>query len=168
VTDTEHRKLAALARARMPSGLRAKLGADDVVQEVLRRVARAAARFDGRTPEERLSYLRHTFNAVLTDALRLHTCGRRQSANDLVLAVDPPADHTSPSGRAARNEQLDRLHAALAALPDDQRQAIELHHLRGFSLIETAEEMGRSWTSVAGLIRRGLATLRQRLAEREP
>jgi RNA polymerase sigma-70 factor (ECF subfamily) len=166
--DMEHRKLIALARKGIPAGLRAKVGAEDLVQEVLIRVARAAARFDDRAPEEQLAYLRRTFDTVLADALRRHTCGRRQSAHDLALAIDPPADHTSPSGLAARNEEHGLLYAALSTLADDQRRAIELHHLQGHSLEETASQMGRSWKSVAGLIRRGIAALRQQLVPREP
>ena len=71
---------------------------------------------------------------------------------------------TSPVDRADRNEQLLRLAGALAQLPDDHRQAIELHHLQGMPLAEVARELGRTEPSVAGLLRRGLGKLREQLS----
>jgi RNA polymerase sigma-70 factor (ECF subfamily) len=55
----------------------------------------------------------------------------------------------------------------MARLPTDQREAVHLHHLKKLRLSETARAMSRSTTSVAGLIRRGLKTLRTRLQEGE-
>jgi RNA polymerase sigma-70 factor (ECF subfamily) len=50
-------------------------------------------------------------------------------------------------------------------LPDSQREAIELHHLHGLSLIETAEQLDRTTGSIVGLLRRGLTKLRELLQE---
>jgi RNA polymerase sigma-70 factor (ECF subfamily) len=59
------------------------------------------------------------------------------------------------------------LSQALAALPDDQRQAIELHHLKGCSLAEVCQAMQRTNRSVAGLLLRGMRRLRQLLDEEQ-
>ena len=75
------------------------------------------------------------------------------------------ADQTSPSGRVERQERLRRLADALAALPGDQRRAIELKHLQGLALIEVARRMGRTVPAVAGLLQRGLRALREDLGE---
>jgi RNA polymerase sigma-70 factor (ECF subfamily) len=75
------------------------------------------------------------------------------------------ADQTSPSGRVERQERLVRLADALAALPEDQRRAVELKHLHGLSLVEVATRMDRSVPAVAGLLQRGLRALRQDLGE---
>jgi RNA polymerase sigma-70 factor (ECF subfamily) len=69
-------------------------------------------------------------------------------------------DQSSPSLRAQRNERWLHVAAALEQLPDPQRQAIELHYLQGWSLAPIAEHLGRSKSAVAGLLHRGLASLR--------
>ena len=48
-------------------------------------------------------------------------------------------------------------------MPEDQRQAVELHHLNGCSVAEVGDRLGRSKASVAGLLRRGLKALREHL-----
>jgi RNA polymerase sigma-70 factor (ECF subfamily) len=66
--------------------------------------------------------------------------------------------------RAEFNENLLRLAEAIDRLPDDQRQALTLHHLHGWTLDAIGAHMGRSQTAVAGLIKRGLRQLRENLA----
>jgi RNA polymerase sigma factor (sigma-70 family) len=73
------------------------------------------------------------------------------------------ASHSSPSQRDERNEDLLRLAAALEGLPAPQRTAVELHHLRGWTLPAIAEHLGRSRTAAAGLLQRGLMALRSTL-----
>jgi RNA polymerase sigma-70 factor (ECF subfamily) len=71
------------------------------------------------------------------------------------------ADQSSPEQRAGRNEELLRLAAALERLPEAQRQAVELHYLRGWKLEEIANHLGRGKSAVAGLLHRGLDRLRE-------
>jgi RNA polymerase sigma-70 factor (ECF subfamily) len=77
------------------------------------------------------------------------------------------AEQSSPSRLAERQEQSVRLAAALARLPDKQRQAVELRHLRGLSLAEVAAEMDTTKTAVVGLLHRGVEKLRGLLQEDE-
>ena len=76
------------------------------------------------------------------------------------------AEQSSPSQRAIRQEELLRMAEALAALPEAQRRAIELHHLQGWPLAEIAAELDTTKAAVAGLLHRGLKTLRARLGTR--
>jgi RNA polymerase sigma-70 factor (ECF subfamily) len=66
-----------------------------------------------------------------------------------------------------RHEQLLQLSAALAQLPEDQRQALEMHYLEGCTVPAVAEQMDRTERSVAGLVRRGLQALRQLMADQK-
>src|SRR5262249_30863357 len=98
---------------------------------------------------------------------------RQQSLHQAPAASSGPleawlaAEQSSPSQKAMRQEQLLWLARALDQLPDDQRQAVELHHLQGCSLVEVAARLERSRGAVAQLIFRGLRRLRQHLNEGE-
>jgi len=164
--------LDAMARQALPTHLRAKLDTTDVVQEVLLRAHQSGGSFEGRTEPERLAYLRAIFATTLADQIRRFDRSKREAARERSMdgSADQPelwlaADHTSPSGRARRNEQVARLAEAMATLSKDQRRAVELHHLQGRTLQETATTMGRTPEAVAGLLRRGLASLRLMLRE---
>ena len=65
------------------------------------------------------------------------------------------------------HEELQRLVDALALLPKDERAAVELHHLHGWSLKEIAESLMRTEPAIAGLLHRGLKRLRRLLQEKE-
>jgi RNA polymerase sigma-70 factor, ECF subfamily len=72
---------------------------------------------------------------------------------------------STPSRKAERAEQVMLLVAALAELPDDQRTALELHHLQGLTVPEVARRMEKTVASVTGLLYRGGKALRQRMSE---
>jgi RNA polymerase sigma-70 factor (ECF subfamily) len=64
-----------------------------------------------------------------------------------------------------RQEDLLRMEEAQAELPEDQRMAVELHHLEGRTLAQTAEALERTRSAAASLVFRGLKNLRHRLDE---
>lgn len=168
--------LALLARLQVPRWLQGKLDASDVVQQTLLQAHARGEQFRGRTEAERAAWLRAILKNALAEAVRAF--GRRQRDARLERSLEAAVDDSSarleamlagpdstPSQRAVRHEDLLRLADALAALPEDQRTALELRHLQGRSLAAISQTMNRSEASVAGLIRRGLHTLRQRLAD---
>ena len=77
------------------------------------------------------------------------------------------AQHSSPSERAVRDENMLRLAAALLKLPEDQRKAVELKHLQGLSVAEIAGLLERGETAVGGLLRRGMTRLRDLLETKD-
>ena len=165
-----------LARLHLQPRFRSKLGASDIVQQALLRAVQNLGQYRGQTDAELTAWLRRILTNTLVDAVRGLEGAKRQvglecsleaalaqsSARLESLLQGNPA---SPSEEVARHHQLVELSAALARLPEDQRQALELHYLQGCTVAVVAEHMGRTERSVAGLIRRGLQKLRELLAD---
>jgi RNA polymerase sigma-70 factor (ECF subfamily) len=166
-----------LAGVQLDPRLRGKLEPSDVVQETLARAHEKREQFRGATEGERAAWLRQILATQLAAAVRRYLdAGKRDAGRERSLhaAVEGSsarleallaADQTSPSQRAVRHEELLRLGAALAALPEDQRQAVELHHLHGLAVEEVARALGRSESAAGGLLRRGLKRLRELMRE---
>jgi RNA polymerase sigma-70 factor (ECF subfamily) len=165
-----------LARLQLPQRLAPKLDASDIVQQTLLQAFRAQGEFRGRSPAEMAAWLRQILAHNLAHAARDHGRQKRDASREVSLAAALhesscrleawlAADQSSPSQRAERNDQLLHLAVALEKLPDEQREAIELHYWQGWTLAEVAAHQSRSPASVAGLVHRGLAKLRGHLGE---
>jgi RNA polymerase sigma-70 factor (ECF subfamily) len=165
-----------LARMRLDPRLRGKLDASSVVQQTLLEAYQARGQFRGTTEAEEAAWLRQILARNLANEVRDRLRDKRDVRREqsLEAAVEESsrrlegwlaAEQSSPSERAERQEQGVRLAVALAGLPEAQREALTLHHLEGRSLEEVARAVGRSREAVAGLIKRGLRQLRERLRE---
>jgi RNA polymerase sigma-70 factor (ECF subfamily) len=165
-----------LARLHLDPRLRGKLDSSDIVQEALLKAHQAAGQFTGQGDADIAAWLRRILANTLTDALRRFTAAVRDvhQERSLEAAVEESSallerwlasERSSPAEKVLRQEQLLRLAEALAQLPEDQRQAVELMHLRGLPVKAVAEQMGRTAAAVGGLLRRGLKNLREQLAE---
>jgi RNA polymerase sigma-70 factor (ECF subfamily) len=167
--------LRVLVRSKFDPRLRAKLDPSDVVQDVLVQAVRAIAQYRGRSDAELAGWLRQILIRTLANTARdlardKRDAGRERAVASAVertsvrLGALLAAEASSPSQRAARNEDLVRLAAAIERLPDAQREALTLHHLQGWKLDEVAGHMKRTPVAVAGLIKRAVRQLRQKLA----
>ena len=165
-----------LARLRLDPRLQSKLDPADVVQQTLLEACQAPAQFDGRSEGEQKAWLRCILLRNLANAVRDLNRQKRDVSRErsLEAALEDSsarleallaAEQSSPSERAARNEELRALADALGRLPEDQRQAVELHHLHGLPLAEIAGRMNRSKGAVAALLFRGLRKLREHLGD---
>ena len=164
--------LHALARSRMRAGLRGKVDPSDIVQQTLLTAHRKLEQFRGRSEAELRGWLRRILcNHVLGARRRFRAAGRdvkREQSLDRPTSdsVPPPRDklaaldQSSPSQHVMHQEELRQLAVALAQLPDDQRRAVELHHMHGLSVAQVADSLGRSKSAVVGLLFRGLRKLR--------
>jgi RNA polymerase sigma-70 factor (ECF subfamily) len=170
--------LRVLARAQLDPRLRGKLDPSDVVQQTLLEAHRDAGQFRGSASGELAAWLRGILARNLANAVRdlgraKRDVGREQSleraleTSSIRLEGWLADQGLSPDDQAARNEQLLRLGSALAGLPEGQREAVELRHLHGWSLLDIADHLGRTPAAVAGLLHRGLDALRTLLTEEE-
>jgi len=168
-----------LARLQIDPRLRAKVDESDLAQQTLLLAHAKWQQFRGKTEAELAAWLRQILANNLAGAYRRFGAEARNVARErsLEAAVDESsarleawlaADQSSPSGTLLRQEELRRLADALAQLPAPQREAVELHHLRGLSVAETAQLMSRTRPAVMGLIFRGLKRLRELLDENKP
>lgn len=167
-----------LARLQFDSVLQAKLDASDIVQQTLLEAHQSLAQFRGHGNGEMAAWLRQILARNLADEGRRFQRHKRNIISEVSLQA---ALHEStvrlqrwlaieggtPSDLAIANEQLVRLGSALLALPDDQRRAVELHHLQGDSSATVAARLGKTEVAVAGLLRRGLKKLREQMHESE-
>ncbi len=163
--------LCLLARLQLDPRLHGKVDPSGVVQQTLLEAHEAMGRFQGSGDANQAAWLRQILANNLKDELRKFSTQARDVARErsLQAAIDGSsqrieswlaAEQSSPSEHVMRDEQLIRLTEALARLPDDQRQAVELHHLKDLPLATIAEQMGRSKGAVAALLFRALGKLR--------
>lgn len=156
----------------LPRRLRGTIGVEDVVQETLAQAFQKIESLRDASPKAFDVWLRTIGEMTLVDFIRKEDAqkrggqfARRQSAKDSVtgclvdLLEKLPGSNETASHHVARQESLAALQVAIAGLPEDQRQAIQLHILDGKSLRETAEAMDRSTGAVRGLVHRAKENL---------
>jgi RNA polymerase sigma-70 factor (ECF subfamily) len=136
--------------------------AEDVAQDVMARVWRNAAGFDSMRGSVTSWVLAIARNLAI-DRLRL----RRSSSVDPggVLDLRPAADAT-PEEAALATEAADRVRAAVVALPAEQRRALVLAAVYGFTAQEISERDDLPLGTVKTRIRAALGKVRAAVAAR--
>jgi RNA polymerase sigma-70 factor (ECF subfamily) len=168
--------LALLARLQLDPRLQGKVDLSGVVQQTLLEAHQAWGQLEKMDEGQRAAWLRRALANNLTDEVRkLGTAARdvsREQSLEAALGESSSrleawlaSEQSSPGEQAIRNEQLLALAGALADLPEDQRKAVELHHLQGLPVAEVAGLMRRSPGAVGALLVRGLKKLREHLRE---
>jgi RNA polymerase sigma-70 factor (ECF subfamily) len=71
---------------------------------------------------------------------------------------------STPSGKLVSAEEIERIEAALAKLPDERREIVLLSRMLGLSHREIAERMGRTENACRILLTRALAELAKNLS----
>jgi RNA polymerase sigma-70 factor (ECF subfamily) len=140
-----------LARLQLSAHLAGKIDLSGVVQQTLFEAYQARDHFPSGTARQ-AAWLRRALANNLTDEIR---------------RLGPRGEQETPGRAALQREQLAQLAEALPRLPDDQRRAVELHHLQGLSLADAGQRLGCSREAVAGLVFRGLRKLRTLLSEKD-
>jgi RNA polymerase sigma-70 factor (ECF subfamily) len=170
--------LTVLASVHLDPRLRGKLDPADVVQQTLLRAHAALPGLRAVEPAAVAAWLRKILASELADTVKHFHRDRRAIDRERSIEADLDksasglagwlaADQTSPSQRAARNEDVLRLADALADLPDRMREVVVLKHCQGWTLRQIADRLDTTVPAVASLLRRGLEQLRGRLAPEE-
>lgn len=165
--------LTVLAQRYLDHRLKGRLDASDVVQVTFLEAQRDLPNFRGHQIEELLGWLRHILRNNVSSAHQKHIFTQKRSAGREVsnsptdsrpaITDLAPSETTSPSQRMMRDEAAVYLSNCLEDLPDTQREALRLRYVEGCSLKQISESMDKSEMAVAGLLKRGLKALRNRM-----
>jgi RNA polymerase sigma-70 factor (ECF subfamily) len=139
--------------------------AADAVQEAFLHAFRHLDAFRGGSVRSWLNRI------AINAAMDLQRFRKRRPAEPYPALEDdtwqPPADPSAdPVHTALMTERHKALHAALAAITDDQRTAIVMYDVEGYDYAEIAELTKVSLGTVKSRIHRGRLALRELLAER--
>ena len=125
--------------------------AEDVTQHVFAKLMTTLVKYDDRGVPFFAWLLRLARNVAID-----HLRANRLTPTETV--IDPDMSSGADLDRA------ETVRAALATLPDEQRQVVILRHVVGLSPGEIAVKMGRTESSIHGLHHRGRRALQRELA----
>ena len=165
-----------LAGLQLDQRLQGKIDLSGVVQQTMLEAYQALPKYETHDGDHLAAWLRRILANNLSDEIRKLKTGKRdlhrERSLDAALAQSSirlqawlDAGQSSPSDNLRRQEQALHLSAALAKLPEAQREALLLRHFHGKSLAEIGEQLDRSHAAVAGLLKRGLQQLRNQLRD---
>lgn len=163
-----------LARTHQRRAYQAKIGASDMVQQVMLQAVQGFDGFRGKTEAEFRGWLRqilaHHLCHLDRDLHRDKRDIRREQSMEQKLAQSSmrlegllAGEGPTPSQNVAMSESVLRIADAIERLPETQRDAVRLHYLDGMKLSEVATALDKSTGAVAGLLHRGMKTLRTQL-----
>jgi RNA polymerase sigma-70 factor (ECF subfamily) len=135
--------------------------AEEVVQEAFLTVWRQAARFDARRAKPSTWLLSITHHKAV-DVVRREQLRRTEPAEGM---EDTP-DSVDVAREAWLGLQHDQVREALAALPDPQREVIELSYFEGYTQSELARRLGEPLGTIKSRTHTALTRLRVQLEER--
>ncbi|MEM7205511.1 MAG: sigma-70 family RNA polymerase sigma factor [Planctomycetota bacterium] len=158
--------------ARLGPGLRVRMGDSDVLQNAYVEMLRSLPRFVGATEDDFVAWVATIIENDIRRQRRWFNAGKRaapertseRNALARVLLEDPP----TPSTEAVADEERELLARAMAQLPEDYAEVIELAIHRGLPHSEIAERMGRSASATRMLLSRARAALGQAIERLDP
>ncbi len=176
----QHRRpLLAFIERQLGAGLRRKLEADDIAQEVCAEAVRSLNQieFGDRDP---FSWLCQITERKIIDAHRRFFEAQKRDAGREV-SIGPSRDDTQHGGLMhllvasmttasqmfSRNAKEARMQEAILQLPDDQREALRLRYVENLPSKEIAERLGKSDAAIRVMLTRSLKKLQQILGVHE-
>jgi RNA polymerase sigma-70 factor (ECF subfamily) len=145
----------------------------DVVQLTELDIAQSIQDFRGTTEPEFSAWLKRILHRNIADAVRNNRAAKRDVRREARLDdphgsaaiswFQPIGNDATPSQFVMKGESALQLALALESLAPDQRDVVRLRHIEGLKLHEIATQLHKTPGAVAGLLRRGLVTLRDRM-----
>lgn len=137
--------------------------AEEISQEVFLRLWERSSRFDAGRGSLRSFLLAITHGRAL-DVLRSDTARVAREHRDAARTVPP---ETGVEAQVVARTVADAVRRALAQLPEQDRNAVELAYFGGHSYRTVAQLLGVPEGTIKSRIRRGLAKLRELLATQD-
>lgn len=135
--------------------------AEDLLADTFERVLRARRRFDPRRGSEKT-----WIYSIALNLLRDHA--RRADAERRALERAHPVAAEGGASPIERIDERQALGRALAALSDEERQAVALRYGGDLTVPEIARLSGEKLTTVEGRVYRALRKLRDELGDSAP
>jgi RNA polymerase sigma-70 factor, ECF subfamily len=148
-------RLRRLVASRLDRRVAARIDPSDVIQEALADAALRLSAYLQNPPLPLLPWLRQFALERLAKLHRHHLrTGKRSVDRERPPALSsshrpkwapgqhPVAGGTSPSGRAIRDEDCQRVRAAMARLPEADRKLLAMRHIEALSMAQIATALG--------------------------
>lgn len=158
----------------MAPAIQSVVGVDDILQQVFAQVFRDIAKFESRDEGSFFAWLKTIADNRLRDAIRHQ--GRQKRGGEFRRVTGAPEGDTpllddlvnefaiithTPSREIARREAVQAIRVAMANLPEDYRQVVELRYFEGLTVEQTAGAMNKTTGAVRGLMDRAKAKIRE-------
>jgi RNA polymerase sigma-70 factor, ECF subfamily len=166
-------RVLAFVQRRMSGELAALTEPQDLLQETYFHASRDFKAFVPDGDDALFRWLcRLALNRILEtqrNQRRLKRGGGRQRVVD-DESVSQLLDHVAvyrrtPSASASAHEVIRAVEDAICRLPDQQRKVIQLRHIEGLSVEETAERMHKAHDAIYWITKRAMASLRDELQD---
>jgi RNA polymerase sigma-70 factor (subfamily 1) len=168
-----HALLTEVAAQKLHPAVSIKYDPADVASDTISAGLRGYKAFRGTTKGEFVAWLsiihertiwslHHKYLSVKKNDIRREIPIYDRNRTTLVW-LDVPNNDTSLTMREMRFDRASLLIDALLCLPERQREAVKLRHLRGWSLDAISAKLGCSDSAAAGYIKRGLRKLNRSL-----
>lgn len=155
-----HGTVLALVRRRIGATIRARYDTEDLVQSVLAESIRGLERFEYQGDRALARWLtRRVENKIRQrarglrygdrDPNRAHPIGPMGAESGAAWSHEPAARDGTPSQIAGRDEERERLRAALEQLPERERRLVELRDLEELDWDQVVERAGESTKKAA-------------------
>jgi RNA polymerase sigma-70 factor (ECF subfamily) len=154
------------------TNLQGLISADDILHQTFVRAAQSVHSFQPRHDSAFGGWLQTIASNLVKDAAKRRRRERRASPgqgrkpavgddSSMAAVVDRiAAGITTPGRRVQRRESIRQMRAALATLPEDQREVINRHYLQGETYEQIAAATGRTKGAIRGLCYRARKNLR--------